>query len=105
MQDQTTVSAVELPLDARFVVAILATWDGIAPVSEFVEALSRHGSLGQGEAALLHDLADARLLPQARGHAPIVESLLATCGWSSERADAALDAAAGAGFVAKRGAS
>ena len=34
MQDQTTVSAVELPLDARFVVAILATWDGIAPVAD-----------------------------------------------------------------------
>lgn len=105
MQDQTTVSAVDLPMDARFVVAILATWDGIAPVGEFIEALNRHGSLGQREAALLHDLADARLLPEVRGQAPIVESLLATCGWSGERTDAALEAAAGAGFMAKRGAS
>lgn len=105
MQDQTTVPAVELPLDARFVIAILATWDGIAPVSEFIEALNRHGSLGSKEAELLHDLADARTLPETRSHAPIVEEL-ARSMWIVERARrCGLEAAAGAGFMAKRCAS
>lgn len=105
MQDQTTVPAVELPLDARFVIAILATWEGIAPASEFVEALRRRGPLGSKEAALLHELAEARTQPAAKLKAPIMDSLLAECGWSSERSDAALRAAAGAGLSVGRRAS